>query len=132
MAQNMNVFEGVEKRIEVCFTGSDTSPIDGLRSLDRSILDQLCGLCKCEIIHHAELEEFDSYILSESSLFVFPMRMMIKTCGTTVPLNGVDFIVRRAAEIGLRPLEFVYSRTNFLFPDLQQYPHNSQWKYEEG
>jgi S-adenosylmethionine decarboxylase len=125
MDQNLNVFEGVEKRIEVCFTGSENSPADGLRSIDRSVLDQVCSLCKCEIIHHTELPGFDSYILSESSLFVFPFRMIIKTCGTTVPLNGVDFIVRQARDIGLLPLELIYSRTSFMFPGLQQYPHNS-------
>ena len=121
----MNVFEGVEKRIEVSFAGSDVSPPEGLRCLDRTLLDELCSRCKCEIIYETNLPGFDSYILSESSLFVFPLRIIIKTCGTTVPLNGVDFIVRKASELGLTVMEMVYSRTSFMFPELQQFPHNS-------
>ena len=121
----MNVFEGVEKRIEVSFAGSDVSPPEGLRCLDRTLLDELCSRCKCEIIYETNLPGFDSYILSESSLFVFPLRIIIQTCGTTVPLNGVDFIVRKASELGLTVMEMVYSRTSFMFPELQQFPHNS-------
>ena len=120
-----HVFEGVEKRIEICFSAQDGYPNEGLRKLDRTIWDEICSKCKCSIIHHEAVEGFDSYILSESSLFVFPTRVMIKTCGTTLPLDGVDLLVRSAMEIGLMPLDLTYSRSSFLFPDLQLYPHNS-------
>lgn len=119
-----HVFEGVEKRIEISFVLGDDAPAEGLRTLSRSTLDELCLLCKCEIIHHEPLEGFDSYILSESSLFVFPGRIMIKTCGRTVPLDGVDFAVKQAQGLGLSLADVTYSRSSFLFPDLQFYPHN--------
>jgi S-adenosylmethionine decarboxylase len=119
------VFEGVEKRIELSFVSTEESPASGLRTIERCIWDEVCAKCKCEIVNHKELPGFDSYILSESSLFVFPLRVVMKTCGTTVPLNGIDLIVRNACEVGLIPLEMTYSRTSFMFPDLQLFPHNS-------
>ena len=123
-ADTSHVFEGVEKRIEIRFALTEGADIYGLRKLSRSKLDELCCLCKCEIIHHEPMDGFDSYILSESSLFVFPTRLMIKTCGRTVPLDGVDFLVQTATDLGLVVTDMIYSRSSFLFPDLQFYPHN--------
>lgn len=122
--ENTCVFEGAEKRIEISFSQNISSP-NGLRALNRSIWDEVCAKCKCEIIQHERREGFDSFILSESSLFVFPTRVIMKTCGTTVPLNGIDLIVRHAVEQGLLPLDMTYSRASFLFPDLQAFPHDS-------
>ena len=117
------VFEGVEKRIEINFEVPDGN-FRGLRGIDRVTWDEICSRCKCEIVHHEEQDHFDSYILSESSLFVFPTKVMMKTCGTTLPLDSADLIVREAMKLGLKPLELTYSRGNYLFPDLQLYPHN--------
>ena len=118
-----NVFEGVEKRIEICFQ-HECSETRGLRALGRDTLDELCSKCKCAIIHHDSTEAFDAYILSESSLFVFKDRVMIKTCGTTVPLEGVDFLITQARAIGMLPTDMTYTRSSFMFPDLQLQPHN--------
>ncbi len=118
-----DVFEGVEKRIEIRFAEYDLLR-NGLRSLSREIWNEFCSKCRCTIIHHDNTEFYDSYILSESSLFVFGNKVMIKTCGTTVPLEGVDFLVVKAREIGLLPTDMTYTRSSFLFPDLQVYPHN--------
>lgn len=122
--ENTIVFEGVEKRIEISFRTNPNAP-RGLRALSRPIWDEVCESCKCEIIHQERRDGFDSFILSESSLFVFPTRVIMKTCGTTVPLNGIDLIVRHAVELGLVPLDMTYSRASFLFPELQSFPHNS-------
>lgn len=120
-----HAFEGVEKRIQIDFFIPNGFPPDGLRGLDKSSWDAVCALCKCSIIHSESCVGFDSYILSESSLFVFPNRVMIKTCGTTLPLEGVEMIVEIGSSIGLVPMDMLYSRSSFLFPDLQYYPHNS-------
>jgi S-adenosylmethionine decarboxylase len=118
------VFEGIEKRIEVIF---DVKPGDnrGLRALPRGSWDRVCTSAVCTIIHEELSEDFDSYILSESSLFVFRDRVMIKTCGTTRPLESVHSIIEEARRIGLEPLDMTYSRGSFLFPDRQLHPHNS-------
>ena len=118
------VFEGVEKRIELRFIVAEEDS-RGLRAFPRSTLDGFCDAAKCAIIH-TELDTcFDSYILSESSLFVFRDRLMIKTCGTTLPLDAVPIIISAAVDYGFEPLDMTYSRSSFVFPDLQLFPHDS-------
>lgn len=118
------VFEGVEKRIEIRFRVPEGNQA-GLRAVNRGRLDEICEASKCTIIHAEPDRCFDSYILSESSLFVFRDRIMIKTCGTTRPLSGVSLILQAAREVDLSPLEMTYSRSSFVFPDLQLFPHDS-------
>ena len=118
-----HVFEGVEKRIELRFSVPEMDSF-GLRAFSRETLDEVCAASKCTIIHHERRDCFDSYILSESSLFIFKDRLMIKTCGTTVPLGGVPAIIAAARRLGLVAVDMTYSRGSFLFPEKQLYPHN--------
>lgn len=117
-------FEGVEKRVELSFSIAPTHP-RGLRSLNRKIWDEVCSRCKCTILSHESTSNFDAYILSESSLFVFADKLMIKTCGTTQPLDGVEYIVTMARSMGMNPIDMTYSRSSFMFPDDQLHPHTS-------
>ena len=117
------VFEGIEKRIEIFF-GVGPEDSVGLLALPRNSWEHVCSAAVCTIIHHEPSERFDSYILSESSLFVFRDRVMIKTCGTTRPLFSVDAIISEARKVGLQALDMTYSRGSFLFPDRQPHPHN--------
>lgn len=117
------VFEGIEKRIEIFFRVGSEDGV-GLRALPRNSWDHVCSAAVCTIIHHEPSERFDSFILSESSLFVFRDRVMIKTCGTTRPLFSVDAIISEAKKVGLEALDMTYSRGSFLFPDRQLHPHN--------
>jgi hypothetical protein len=66
------VFEGSEKRIEVDFSFTPKAPINGLRAFSRQQLDELMQLAHCEIVSSRTNEHFDAYVLSESSLFVYP------------------------------------------------------------
>ncbi len=118
------VFEGVEKRIEVRFTVQEND-ILGLRAISRYDLDSICIAARCTIIHSEPDTCFDSYILSESSLFVFRDRMMIKTCGTTLPLSALTAMFDAADQYNIKPLDMTYSRSSFVFPDLQLFPHDS-------
>ena len=58
-----------------------------LRRIPRGALDQLCQVVKCEIISSRKDEFVDSYVLSESSMFVSKNRFLMKTCGNTVLLK---------------------------------------------
>ena len=124
VVEELQGFEGVEKRIEIRFSASYSNN-EGLRGIDRITWDEICSKCKCEIIHYEPQDCFDSYILSESSLFVFSTKVMMKTCGTTVPLDSVDLIVKAASVMGMFPLEMIYSRSDYMFPLMQPVPYNS-------
>jgi S-adenosylmethionine decarboxylase len=70
-------------------------------------------------------EEFDSYVLSESSLFVYPYKVVIKTCGTTKLLLAIPRILELAEELSLPLAAVKYSRGTFIFPDAQPSPHKN-------
>jgi S-adenosylmethionine decarboxylase len=122
------VFEGSEKRISVSFsprgTGAPAPPAAGLRTLTRSQLDAMLELAACEIVSVRNGVSFDAYVLSESSLFVYPDRMVLKTCGTTRLLDSVPRITELAAGLNLVPSRVKYSRASFLFPEKQPEPHH--------
>jgi hypothetical protein len=56
----------------------------GLRLLPRSDLDLICSRARCTILSHISNRYLDAYVLSESSLFVYPYMLVLKTCGTTI------------------------------------------------
>lgn len=110
------VFEGSEKRLEVDFAISDHQ---GLRTLDRGQLDQLMTSAGCCIVSDRHNDQFDAYVLSESSLFVFPHKLVLKTCGTTKILHAIPLLLELAASTGCTLKRCKYSRASFLYPQLQ-------------
>ncbi len=66
-------------------------------------------------------------LFSESSMFVYPFKIILKTCGTTTLLKSIHPIINLAREeCGLTDLNnCFYSRKNFLDPSKQLYPHTS-------
>lgn len=111
-------FEGVEKRLELSFTGTGD-----LRKINRSKWDEICFVCKCSIVRQRCHLRLISFVLSESSLFVFKNRFVLKTCGNTVPLFALQLILSEAYQEGLLPLEMTYSHGQFMFPQAQPFPH---------
>ncbi|PHH59407.1 hypothetical protein CDD81_3217 [Ophiocordyceps australis] len=144
-----NAFEGPEKLLEVWFASSPgTLPTsagpEGLKSVDNDTWVSMLDMVHCKILSVIKSDAVDAYLLSESSMFVFPHKIILKTCGTTTLLLGLQRLLRIAATAGfpfckasaakdLRaaaiPYRVFYSRKNFLFPDKQQGPHRS-WKQE--
>ena len=59
----------------------------GLRDVTREEWTELCVAAACEILDVRSNEFFDAYLLSESSLFVYPVKLILKTCGTTTLLR---------------------------------------------
>lgn len=117
-------FEGPEKTMEVVFR-ADEGHEQGLRAMERSQLDFLCTKARCTILHKISNNHMDAYILSESSLFVYKHRLIMKTCGTTTLLRCLGSLLEFADALGL-VLEWVgYSRKNLNFPTAQSWPHSS-------
>ena len=107
-------------------------------------------LVECKVLSIVESEHVDAYLLSESSMFVFSHKIILKTCGTTTLLLGIPRILDIAfsdagsphypnnevsynkiddVPTAATPYRLFYSRKNFLFPDRQPEPHGS-WNAE--
>lgn len=117
-------FEGPEKTLEVCFKPGVGHPL-GCRQLTRPQLDLLCKQARCTILNKISNQYQDAYVLSESSLFVWPYKMILKTCGTTTLLRCLPRLLEATQGLGME-LEWVgYSRKNYSFPGDQFFPHSS-------
>jgi hypothetical protein len=129
------VFEGPEKTLEVCFRKKDSfGPPEipsndtrqfGLRSLSRHDLDRICARARCTILSKVSNNYVDAYVLSESSLFVYPYMLVLKTCGTTTLLRCIALLIAMGKRLGLEIDWVGYSRKNFNFPGDQAFPHQS-------
>jgi S-adenosylmethionine decarboxylase len=139
---------GPEKLLEVWFApGADALPPgtkqNGLKAVAGETWKDMLDLVNCKVLSVIDSEHVDAYLLSESSMFVFPHKLILKTCGTTTLLLGLRRMLRIAAlDAGFphtgrsndlktiaTPYRVFYSRKNFLFPDKQHGPHRS-WKEE--
>jgi S-adenosylmethionine decarboxylase len=120
----LDVFEGPEKKLEVFFTlPDDSSP--GFRSFGKEDWTPLLKDAACTILHVQPSEHFDAYLLSESSLFVYPSRVILKTCGTTTLILVLPKLLALADKLGATLLHAHYSHFRYKFPELQLYPHTS-------
>jgi S-adenosylmethionine decarboxylase len=143
-------FSGPEKLLEVWFApGPDALPAtaakDGLKSVPIETWKEMLDIVHCKVLSVVESEHLDAYLLSESSMFVFSHKLILKTCGTTTLLWGLPRMLEIAASkagfphlevstlkgmpAAATPYRVFYSRKNFLFPDRQHGPHRS-WKDE--
>ncbi|CAL0318146.1 unnamed protein product [Lupinus luteus] len=121
-------FEGFEKRLELCFfqPGLFSDPEGkGLRSLSKSQLDEFLAPAECTIVSSLSNEDVDSYVLSESSLFIYAYKVIIKTCGTTKLLLSIPPILRLAESLSLNVKSVRYTRGSFIFPGAQSFPHRN-------
>ncbi|OAY57012.1 S-adenosylmethionine decarboxylase proenzyme [Manihot esculenta] len=121
-------FEGYEKRLEISFSepGYFADPRGmGLRALSKSQLDEILKLAECTIVDSLSNDRVDSYVLSESSLFVYPYKIIIKTCGTTKLLLSIPAILELADTLSLTVRSVRYTRGSFIFPGAQSFPHRS-------
>lgn len=128
MAVSAIGFEGYEKRLEISFfrPGLFSDPEGrGLRSLTKSQLDEILAPAECTIVSSLSNDDVDSYVLSESSLFVYPYKIIIKTCGTTKLLLAIPPILKLAEGLSLNVQSVRYTRGSFIFPGAQPYPHRN-------
>uniref|UniRef100_A0A0C9S6G0 S-adenosylmethionine decarboxylase proenzyme n=1 Tax=Wollemia nobilis TaxID=56998 RepID=A0A0C9S6G0_9CONI len=121
-------FEGFEKRLEIEFFPSSffTDPEGrGLRALTRAQLDEILKPAECTIVSELSNEHLDSYVLSESSMFIYPFKIVLKTCGTTKLLLSIAHILNNASSLSLSVKSIKYSRGTFIFVGAQSFPHRS-------
>lgn len=131
-------FEGPEKLLELWFWKSENdipacSPKDGLRSIKMDAWAKMLDLVNCKILSMKSSPFMDAYLLSESSLFVFPHKLILKTCGTTTTLACLDELfqmTRQICQLTSKEIYRVfYSRRSFMFPEKQIHVHKD-WKHE--
>lgn len=121
-------FEGYEKRLEISFVepGLFADPGGrGLRALTKDQIDEILTPAQCTIVSSLSNELLDSYVLSESSLFVYPYKIIIKTCGTTKLLLSIPAILELSSQLSLTVKSVRYTRGSFIFPAAQPAPHRS-------
>ena len=145
-----NAFEGPEKLLEVWFSSSATdlpgaAGPKGLKAVSVDTWKEMLDLVNCKVLSIIESPHVDAYLLSESSMFVFPHKVVLKTCGTTTLLWGLPRLLEIAAldagfphvvaqptrgiAAAATPYRVFYSRKNFLYPEQQRGPHRS-WRDE--
>mmetsp|Transcript_11468 Transcript_11468/g.39980 ORF Transcript_11468/g.39980 Transcript_11468/m.39980 type:complete len:563 (-) Transcript_11468:240-1928(-) len=117
-------FEGPEKVLEVNFVPGVGDP-RGCRAIPQETWVKILEHAACSILCSRSNAHFDSYVLSESSLFVYRNKVILKTCGTTTLLLCVPDLLAATEALG-QSVEWVsYVRKNFTFPHAQMFPHTS-------
>ncbi|KAK7295583.1 hypothetical protein RJT34_18493 [Clitoria ternatea] len=116
-------FEGYEKRLEISFS-EDFGGL-GLRALSRDQIDEILKPAECTIVSSLSNDHVDSYVLSESSLFIYSYKIIIKTCGTTKLLMSIPAILKHANALDIAVKSVRYTRGSFIFPGAQSFPHRS-------
>lgn len=118
----MEFFEGTEKLLEIWFTKSNSKCTyeNDLRDIPRDCLDYILNLVNCKILSCTRTRDLDSYVLSESSLFINKHRLLIKTCGTTTLLYSVRPIIEAAFKFcGFDSIQvYLYHKVYFLLRNL--------------
>lgn len=117
-------FEGPEKKIEVDYHLSSEIP-EGLRKISVEDWKILLAVINCTILSKIENDFCDAYILSESSLFVFSSKVIIKTCGQITLLKCLPLLLEYGNRVKAVETRVSFSRRNLLFPTEQLSPHTS-------
>ena len=108
------MFEGSEKKIEVIFSPKSPS----LRSLPEKFWQKTIKACGASIITSSKFSFINSYILSESSLFLWDHRLVLITCGRTTLPNSLLKIIKTISKENIEII--FYQKKNEFFPWAQK------------
>ena len=64
----------------------------------RDIIEEVLNLVNCKVLQYAQSATTDTYVLSESSMFIFRTHFVLKTCGETTLLHAVQPVLALASE----------------------------------
>ena len=109
----MHPFEGPEKKVEILFHAHSES----LLKEDESFWETVVEKSGAQILSKIENSLCKAFLLSESSLFVFPHKVIMLTCGRTTLINGIVEILKNHKDSKIEAL--IYERKNENFPELQ-------------
>lgn len=134
---SLDAFEGPEKTLRLYFRVSPSSPSDGngLLQIPRKEWESALDLVKCKVLSVLVHPKVHAYVLSESSLFVYPSHLVLKTCGTTTLIAGLSRLIEIVAHFtpitGIVPAftASFYSRRSYFKPEKQYHPHGC-WSQE--
>ena len=56
------------------------------------------SIVNCSIVSTTGNSQVDAYVLSESSMFISKRRFILKTCGTTTPLDCIEDLTKLVLE----------------------------------
>ncbi len=121
-ATDHSFFEGPEKKFELMVNENAPS----LRSLDLLTWSAIVGAANATILSQKNYPQFDAYLLSESSLFVYDRQVTMITCGRTRLIEAVMMLLD---QIGVETVSMlVYERKIEHFPALQHssFLHDAQ------
>jgi len=104
-------FEGTEKKIELIIRGAN------FRAKPESFWRGMVEASQAKILSKISNDFCDSYLLSESSLFVWDERLTMITCGTTRLVNAASYFFDHVPPHSLDFLTF--ERKNEYFPQRQ-------------
>lgn len=134
-------FEGPEKLLEIWFYDSvkDIPTEKTLRSIPFDDWSKILDLVNCKVLSIKSSNKLDAFLLSESSLFVFDHKLILKTCGTTTTLHCLSSLFEMVKnQLGwdfenshekFELAKVFYSRRSFMFPAKQKSIHKN-WKDE--
>lgn len=120
--EQQDAFEGPEKKLEMEFAVPEHDPL-GMRAISQAQWQTVLNAACCTILSRMSNDHCDSFVLSESSLFVFRHKIMLKTCGTTTLLHCVPLVLEHAARLHLDIKYCLFSRKSLNFPMAQKHPH---------
>jgi len=117
--QENDVYEGVEKKLILKYSGARNVSIR--KAIKEKVWRNVVEAVDAEVLSVMRSDKVDAYLLSESSLFVFKDKILLKTCGTTRIFNSVKVIVAHVSEEipGIKLTRVIYSRPTYRFPDHQ-------------
>jgi len=64
----------------------------------RELIEEVLNLVNCKVLTYAQSATTDTYVLSESSMFIFQTHFILKTCGETTLLHAVQPMLELARD----------------------------------
>jgi len=110
--------------LELVFS-QNPDDLEGFRKITTEEWNQVLQVADCLVLSDGtNSKTINSYILSQSSLFVTPFRVVLKTCGTSTLLHVIPLLMEFAKRFNTKIETVFFSHQNYVYPDRQPAPHH--------